>query len=209
MTTTLDSSFLRAVILMCGFQDKPMKNAQAGLLLIGLKQPEFSAADLPAELGGKHLSGAATGALVSTGLVTVIGRIKSPHKSAKGRRVDVLRVTNREKAKTWLRSNGIELDALFDPQGTLVVEPAQPDKMSEHWPATYRGRVPVKVRMAKDLGPDFHFLCPGTPRYWVHKNDEVAITCNQHGAMTLQTKYGELGVKPHECDIIEWRQPRP
>ena len=158
MTTTLDSSFLRAVILMCGFQDKPMKNAQAGLLLIGLKQPEFSAADLPAELGGKHLSGAATGALVSTGLVTVIGRIKSPHKSAKGRRVDVLRVTNREKAKTWLRSNGVELDASFEPQQewpdgkvmadkmrkfgadlTTVINEAgrsdllvAPDKMSEH-----------------------------------------------------------------------------
>lgn len=85
----------------------------------------------------------------------------------------------------------------------------EPDKMSEHWPATYRGRVPVRVRMAQDLGPDmWKVLRPDTPRIWVHKDDELPVVCNQHGALSVVTPYGNLGVKPHEHDIIEWRDTR-
>src|SRR5579872_5166848 len=37
----------------------------------------------------------------------------------------------------------------------LSSKPAvEPDKMSVHWPPAYLGRIPVKVRMACDLGPD-------------------------------------------------------
>jgi len=83
------------------------------------------------------------------------------------------------------------------------------DKMSEHWPATYRGRIPVRVRMAKDLGPDmWTILCRNTPRIWVKKDDELTVTCNQHGAMSVKTPLGSLGVRPLECDIIEWREPQ-
>ncbi len=299
LTTTLDASFLRVVVLKAGFTPKPMLAAQSVLLMIGLKAHEFTAADIPRDVtnGDKHVSGCASGSLVATGLLTVIRREKSPDPKAKGRKLDVFRLVNREKAKTWLKANGIELDASFEPQRDLsgfvnedvapqiritehgepfgaapmgkkiehlpdcqtmakhvatmnvlqnlpadtediqrgvigqsfATPPCQPavtalfhpmviheieknrmppDKMSEHWPATYRGRIPVKVRMAKDLGPDMPFLCPDKPRIWVHKDDEVAVTCNPHGAMTLMTLHGGLGVKPHECDIIEWREAR-
>ena len=82
------------------------------------------------------------------------------------------------------------------------------DRMSKHWPATYRGRIPVRVRMAQDLGPDmWPILGRGTPRILVRKDEEPPVTCNQHGAITLTTPYGGLGVKSHEADIIEWRMP--
>jgi hypothetical protein len=99
-----------------------MLAAQSALLMIGLKAQEFTAVDIPRDVtnGDKHLAGCATGSLVATGLLTVVGRMKSPDKSAKGRKLDVLRLTNREKAKTWLRANGIELDASFEPQYELA-----------------------------------------------------------------------------------------
>jgi hypothetical protein len=82
------------------------------------------------------------------------------------------------------------------------------DKMSAHWPPSYRGRIPVKVRMACDLGPDmWGILGRGTPRHWVKNNDELPVKVNQHGAMSVVTPYGDLGVKPLECEIIEWRAP--
>jgi len=81
-------------------------------------------------------------------------------------------------------------------------------RMSKHWPATYRNRIPAKVRMAQALGPDmWAILGRGTPRIWVEKDAELAVVCNQHGAMSVVTPYGNLGVKPLECDIIEWREP--
>lgn len=105
--TTLDAQFLRAVVLVCGFKPRRMVAAQAGLLLIGLRQGEFTAAELPAELGGKNLSGCAAGALVAEGLLTVVGRVKSPLASAKGRKLNLFRIANRETARAWLRANDI------------------------------------------------------------------------------------------------------
>lgn len=82
------------------------------------------------------------------------------------------------------------------------------DKMSAYWPPSYRGRIPVKVRMACDLGPDmWGIMDRGTPRHWVKNNDELPVKVNQHGAMSVVTTYGDLGVKPLECEIIEWRSP--
>jgi hypothetical protein len=83
------------------------------------------------------------------------------------------------------------------------------DKMSEHWPATYRGRIPVRVRMAMDIGPDmWAIFFRDTPRIWAKKDEELAVKCNQHGAMWVETPFGPLGVKPLECEIIEWREPQ-
>lgn len=62
--------------------------------------------------------------------------------------------------------------------------------------------------MAQDLGPDmWAILGRGTPRIWVEKDAELPVVCNQHGAISVVTPYGNLGVKPLECDIIEWREP--
>lgn len=107
MTTTLDAQFLRAVCLVCGFKPRPMVAAQAGLLLIGLRGHEFTAADLPGELGGKHLSGCAAGALVAEGLLTVVGRVKSPNVNAKGRKLNLMRVACAATARAWLRANEV------------------------------------------------------------------------------------------------------
>jgi hypothetical protein len=107
ITTTLDPSFLRSVVAMTMFTPKRMLRCQAALLMVGLGGGEFNATALPGELteGNKHVAGAATGSLVATGLLTVTGRIKSPLANAKGRKLDTLRLTSIETAKTWLRAN--------------------------------------------------------------------------------------------------------
>ena len=114
MTTTLDAQFLRAVVLMTGFKPHRMQRVQAALLMLGFQGQDYTAADIPDELteGSKHIAGAATGALVGTGLLKVVGRIKSPEAKAKGRKLDVLRLASVETAKAWLRANGFEIPDL-------------------------------------------------------------------------------------------------
>jgi len=111
--TTLDAQFLRAVVLVTAFRPEPMKRAQAALLLLGLTGQDFTAAELPGEVtnGSKHLAGAATGALVSEGLLQVVGRVKSPNPNAKGRKLDVLRIAPGKwnTARTWLTTNGVDV----------------------------------------------------------------------------------------------------
>lgn len=111
MTTTLESSFLRAVCLMVAFKPEKMVRAQAALLLIGLEHAEFTAADLPGEIteGSRHIAGASCGALVAMELLTVTRRIKSPDPKAKGRKLDVFTLASRERARAWLRSNGVAM----------------------------------------------------------------------------------------------------
>lgn len=120
MTTTLDPSFLRAIVLMSGFRGKPMQSAQAALLLIGLHKETFLASDLPGEVtnGSKHLAGAATGALIAQELLEVVGRVRSPRPEAKGRKLDVLRIPSNKltTAKTWLRNNGYADAMSAEPQ---------------------------------------------------------------------------------------------
>lgn len=108
MSTTLESSFLRAVCLMVAFKPERMARAQAALLLIGLEKSEFTAAELPCEVteGNRHVAGAASGNLVATGMLTVTRRIKSPDPRAKGRKLDVFTLASRNKALTWLHANG-------------------------------------------------------------------------------------------------------
>jgi len=66
----------------------------------------------------------------------------------------------------------------------------------------------VKVRLAKDIGPDmWAILARHTPRIWAKKDAELPVVCNQHGAICVVTPHGQIGVKPLECDIIEWREP--
>ena len=79
--------------------------------MIGLQNGEFNATALPGEIteGNKHIAGASVGSLVATGLLTVTGRVKSPIPSSKGRKLDVLRITCVETAKTWLKANGFNI----------------------------------------------------------------------------------------------------
>lgn len=122
MSTTLDAQFLRAVVLMTGFRPKRMQRCQAALLMLGFKGVDYSAADLPAEIteGSKHVAGAATGSLIAIGLITVVRREKSPDKRAKGRKLDILRLSNVETAKAWLRANQFEIPETNSGQMSLI-----------------------------------------------------------------------------------------
>ena len=75
---------------------------------------------------------------------------------------------------------------------------------SEIYPANYRGRVPLKIRMAKTVYPDLPFLCKRKDT--VATVDEVyECWVNSHGAVAAICRNGEtLGVKPGEFDVIEW-----
>ena len=107
MTTTLDPQFLRAVILITGFKPNRMRQTQAALLLIGCHCENFTACDIPRDItnGDRHLAGAAVGSMIAAGLLKVVGRVKSPDRSANGRKLDVLQIVNIEKAKAWLKAN--------------------------------------------------------------------------------------------------------
>lgn len=112
MSATLSPDFLRAVILTVGFRGDAMHSACAALLLIGLRGETFSGADLPAEItqGSKTLAGCACGYLTAAGLVECVGRIKSPHPDAKGRRVNLLRIPADRvaTARVWLARHGYQ-----------------------------------------------------------------------------------------------------
>ena len=112
MSTTLDPSFLRAVIVTTSFRGDDMRRACAALLLIGLNGVTFTGADLPGELtnGSKTLAGCACGALTAQGLVECVGRVKSPHPDAKGRKVNLLQIPADKfsTARTWLARHGYQ-----------------------------------------------------------------------------------------------------
>lgn len=111
MTTTLDTDFLRAIVLLTAFKPSPMEKAQAALLMMALTCVEVTAYDIPREItnGSRHLAGAAVGALIAQGLLVVERRIKSPDVRAKGRKLDVLRIAKPATAFTWLRQHGYEV----------------------------------------------------------------------------------------------------
>jgi hypothetical protein len=116
--TTLHPDFLRTLIIVTGFRGSAIEQAEAALLLIGLEGGDFCAGQLPAEItnGDKHLSGCATAALITMGLVEVMGRIKSPNPDANGRKMNLLRIPAAKisTARTWLRIRGYHpADAQF------------------------------------------------------------------------------------------------
>lgn len=121
MTSTLDPQFLVATMQMTGFKGAAMRRAQGALLTMALASTvPITAAALPGEIteGSRHLAGAATGALVAQELLCVVGRVKSPIPSAKGRRVDLLAVPEHRRGtvKAWLKANGFP-----DPQPQMAL----------------------------------------------------------------------------------------
>ena len=116
-TTTLDPSFLRAIVLKVAFNPRPMQRAQAALLAIGLTGVEFTADIIPGELrvrpDGKpdtHISGCAAGGLAAIGLLQSTGRVKSPVDGRKGAKVDRWRIPadRYATARAWLRAHGVD-----------------------------------------------------------------------------------------------------
>lgn len=94
---------------MQNFKHQRMVAVEGALIHMALAGGDFTAAELPSEItaGSKHIAGAATGALVSIGLLSVVGRTKSPNLNAKGRKLDLLRLApdKRGSAVAWLRAN--------------------------------------------------------------------------------------------------------
>lgn len=111
MTTTLDPQFLRSVVLMTDFKPGDMRRVKSALLAFAVNGLDFTAADLPGEVtnGNIHVAGAASGALVSEGLIQVVDRKKSPDPAAKGRKLNVyrLRCGKLETARAWFRAQGL------------------------------------------------------------------------------------------------------
>lgn len=108
--TTLDPQFLIATMHVSGFKGAEMKRAQGALLTLALQGPTTAAA-LPGEItnGSKSLAGCASGALIGTGLLECVGRVKSPHRDAKGRKLNVLAIPEgrRGTVLAWLMANGL------------------------------------------------------------------------------------------------------
>lgn len=106
----MDAGFLRAVIVVSAFRGDDMDRAMAALLLIGLHHREFCAGHLPKEICGesKSLAGCATGALITAGLVVVIGRVKSPNPDANGRKCNLITIPDEMKpaARRFLAVRG-------------------------------------------------------------------------------------------------------
>lgn len=73
------------------------------------------------------------------------------------------------------------------------------------YPARYAGRVPRVVRtnriIRSDVPADSDRACVARPQ-----NVYLAWT-NSYGAVSAITPTGNLGLKPHEFEIIEWVDP--
>lgn len=76
------------------------------------------------------------------------------------------------------------------------------------YPANYRGRVPLKVKVAKTVRPDFIQLSPilGIKKDTIClKDNEYLVWVNSYGAVSAILENGErLGLLPSEFDVVDW-----
>lgn len=76
------------------------------------------------------------------------------------------------------------------------------------YPANFRGRVPLKVKLAKTVTPDLMDLAPilGIKKDTVALKDcEYYVWVNSYGAVSAILENGErLGLLPSEFDVTEW-----
>lgn len=76
------------------------------------------------------------------------------------------------------------------------------------YPANYRGKVPLKVKVAKTVKPDLPFLHKelGVKKDTVcSKDNEYYVWVNSYGAVSAILPNGEkLGLLPSEFDVTEW-----
>jgi len=76
---------------------------------------------------------------------------------------------------------------------------------SDSYPASWHGKVPKRVKLAKDVTPDMPFLAKeGT---FGLDGEEFDCLVNSHGAVAIICDNGEkLGVKPYEFEVVEWAE---
>ena len=76
------------------------------------------------------------------------------------------------------------------------------------YPANFRGRVPLKVKVAKTVRPDLIEFAPilGIKKDTVClKDNEYLVWVNSYGAVSAILENGEkLGLLPSEFDVTEW-----
>ena len=76
------------------------------------------------------------------------------------------------------------------------------------YPAKYRGRVPLKVVVAKNVTPDlpmFHKELGVKEDTICLKDNEYYVWVNSYGAVSAILPNGEkLGLLPSEFDVTEW-----
>ena len=75
-------------------------------------------------------------------------------------------------------------------------------KQSHLYPANFRGRVPLKVRLACNVRGHQFLSPPGTI---ARADEEYDCWVNTHGAVAAILPNGQsLGLKPAEFDVVEW-----
>lgn len=76
------------------------------------------------------------------------------------------------------------------------------------YPANFRGRVPLKVKLAKTVTPDLMEFAPilGIKKDTIAlKDGEYYVWVNSYGAVSAILENGEhLGLLPSEFDVTEW-----
>ena len=81
-------------------------------------------------------------------------------------------------------------------------------KGSAAYPANYRGRVPLKVKLAKTVKPDLMEFAPilGITKDTIAlKDNEYYVWVNSYGAVSAILENGkQLGLLPSEFDVVAW-----
>jgi hypothetical protein len=78
------------------------------------------------------------------------------------------------------------------------------------YPANYRGKVPLKVKLAKTVKPDLMEFAPilGITKDTIAlKDNEYYVWVNSYGAVSAILKNGKhLGLIPSEFDVVAWHE---
>lgn len=79
--------------------------------------------------------------------------------------------------------------------------------LSEHYPADRHGKVPLKIKMSCTAKSDLPMFIQRNTDTVAYAGEEYFVWCNSHGAMSAILPNGEkLGIRPSECEIIEWHE---
>jgi len=74
---------------------------------------------------------------------------------------------------------------------------------SDSYPDRFKGRVPLRVRMLRTVGPDFCFLAPNIEP--AQRGVEYPAWTNSHGAVCRAVDgKADLGLKPDEFEVTAW-----
>lgn len=82
---------------------------------------------------------------------------------------------------------------------------------SKHYPARFKGRVPMRIKMLMNVRPDPWCGAigqSGGPGTILRYDETYECWTNSHGAVAGICANGfKLGVKPDEFEVVEWYMP--